>query len=276
MSTLQTASDEFIKWYINQNLKSPYYPPHNFIPPRLYSPTNQNTEPIEEPVYLPYKGKDFNLILRLFKTLLSDYKKDFIIDKTNEKAIDYMAGIVAGTAKKQGIILHGGVGSGKTLLLLLWTAFRQRMLYNRFATTENYKGYRDIEYCYFTPSDLTRLFIKHGYALFEKHYGDVLILDDIGISTEGNFYGTKTNILEQIIFIRYEHFKRDNSLELYCSTNLLSKQLADVIGDRAYSRLLEMVEWNDGAILASDRRLEGHVKEWPKILTKDIFRVLAY
>jgi len=264
LSTLETASDEFLHWYIKQNLQSNDYPSGN------------NRSNKYEPVYLPYQGNDFSFILRLFKDTITRHKKDFIIDQTNEKAIEYLAGIVAGTVKKQGIILHGGVGSGKTLLLIVWTRFRQRLLNQRVLMINNYKGYREIEYCYFTPSDLTRLFIKHGYSLFEKDFGEILILDDIGISTEGNYYGTKTNILEEIIFARYESFKRNNGLELYCSTNLLSTQLAEVIGDRAYSRLLEMVEWNDGAILASDRRQEEHVMEWPKIWTKDIFKQYSY
>ncbi len=185
ISTIQTESDDFVKYYISKCKDGIFYKIDE-----LYKPTQY--------IDVSYNGDNTEAISRLFREYTAQFYPDFVIDQTNIGVIEYMANIAAKKSEKRGIVLHGPVGSGKTMLLLLWAEFRQKVM--------NAQKY----VVFFTPTKLAGTFIKNGYEMFEKNFGQTLILDDIGINCEGNYFGTKTNVLAELIYSRYNSFKKKN------------------------------------------------------------------
>jgi DNA replication protein DnaC len=252
-NTLQIQSDDVLRRYISAVAKTKFWPPN---------------APPEQTHYLGYQGDDPDLMMRLFKIYIELFYPDFVLNDDNMRAAEYMAMIAAGKAEKRGLLLHGPVGTGKTLLLFIWTDFRQKIL-TTVRKDKIYKKEVGAKFCLLSSGELIRLFTEHGESRFtflNDRFGDILLLDDIGINTEGNYFGAKTNVLAELIYNRYNKFKFDSEMEIYATTNLISKQLSDVIGERAFSRLVEMAEWNAGSITGSDRRRSSNpVKEWPMI-----------
>jgi DNA replication protein DnaC len=191
-------------------------------------------------------------LVQSFRDFAAEHVPGFQIDGTNETAINYLAEIAAGTAAKPGLILHGIPGTGKTTLLLAWFAFLQSI--------EQEKR----RLCLYGTMKLRRIFEQQGTAMFEPILGDVLILDDVSEITEGNHYGTRTNLIAELIYARYNSFKCYPGLETYMTTNLTFSELQTVLGQRAASRLLEMTEYNTGTILGDDRRKQPELlRKWP-------------
>lgn len=260
-NTLTTQSDEVLRRYIHTVAESKFYP---------------RNAPPDQPQYIGYQGDDPDMMVRLFRLYIELFFPDFVVDDTNIKAVEYMAMVAAGKADKRGLILHGPVGTGKTLLLFIWTQFRQRIMTTVRVDQYNQKK-TGAKFYLISSSTMVRTFIEQGerrFSFLNDRFGDILLLDDIGINTEGNYFGAKTNVLAEVIYNRYQHFKYDADMEIYCTTNLISKQLSEVIGERSFSRLVEMAEWNAGSITGSDRRRSANpVKVWPTIEKERIVKV---
>jgi len=244
LSTLPTQSNEFYTYYIK------------FV--GKYGKLIRYGDGRGDEVYIGYQGDEVPVMVRMFREYIKQFYPEFVLNQFNEPAIDQLAKIAAGKSEKRGIVLHGPVGSGKTTLLLLWTEFRQQIL----TTIHPVKG-KSISYWLLTPRDAIKQFLSEGFEYYDRSFGDILILDDIGVTTEGNYFGTKTNLLADIICSRYDRFKRVQWLELYATTNLLSNEMEKVIGPRAWSRLQEMTAWNEGAITSEDHRKGSPLKKWP-------------
>lgn len=227
----------------------------NLIKSNLQPPTSTQPTVVKDPAQ----------ILKLFREFIAQQHPEFIIDKKNESAINYLAEIAAGTADKSGIILHGNPGTGKTALLLLWFSFRMRV-FEKYVPTYYKSELKKANLCYYTMSLLRRVFEQGGNGMFMTYLGDVLFLDDVSEMTEGNHFGTRVNLISEIIYKRYNQWKYYPYMETYMTTNLLSGELEKLIGQRAFSRLEEMTEWNAGTVAGSDRRKQpGVLRTWPKL-----------
>jgi len=253
LPTLSEQPDEILRQYIQTVTQSKFWP--------------LNTSP-DQRQYIGYQGDDTALMVRLFRIYAEQFDPGFAMDATNQKAVEYLATIAAGKAQRRGLVLRGPVGTGKTLLILLWTKFRQDVLTTK-RIDKTYQKEIAAKFYLYTSSELIKTFTEEGnsrFSFLEYKHGDILILDDIGVNTEGNYFGAKTNVLAEIIYNRYSQFKKDPEMEIYATTNLTSPQLTDIIGERSFSRLVEMAEWNAGSIAGSDRRrIADPVKVWPTI-----------
>jgi len=224
-------------------------------------------------VYLPYDGRDEDVILILFKGYIEIEYPEFVIDDSNLQVIKSLINITAGNAQRNGLILRGSCGVGKTALLKLWLNFRLVVLSpfdKKISIAHHYRDEKKVlKIVFLDPSTLMSRFAKEGYSFFENHFGDILFIDDLGLTTNVNHFGTITNILEELIYCRYSKTKELPTCELYGTTNLTSLQLADLIGERAISRTMEMASWNEGLLQGPDRRKsENYLKQWPKFASE--------
>nr|WP_319512241.1 hypothetical protein [uncultured Draconibacterium sp.] len=210
-------------------------------------------------VYLPYAGNNEELMYDLLQRYVRIYWPKFIIDDNNRPLIKYLLSIAAGSASKKGLIIRGTVGVGKTATLRVILQFRKDVL-----AFDPARKFAELNIQVLEPATLITDFKKKEYELFEDCTSQVLFIDDIGLSTDYKNYGTPVNIIEQMIYARYAAFKENPTLELYGTTNITSANLEKVIGERAMSRLLEMVEWNNGLLKGDDRRKsENRLMQWP-------------
>jgi len=202
-----------------------------------------------------------------FRNFTSKFYLDFVIDKNNENVIKKLCEIAAGQTNKKGLIVHGPVGTGKTLLLLIFADFRKKVFPKTRKRGGRYLGeeLRRDYYKFFTPNRMLSEFVKNGHDFLNEIHGDILMLDDMGEQATIQHFGNVVNVLAGLIMGRYDQIKLNNSLEFYGTTNLTSKQLSDIIGVRAFSRLIEMCDWNDGVLVGKDRRFTDKiVRNWPK------------
>lgn len=224
---------------------------------------------INKIVYLPYAGNDPEVIKRLFRGYLRLQFPQFCIDESNIKVIEFLINIAAGTEERKGLIIRGECGVGKTALLRVWLSFRLTVLASPFLKQPikfDELNERLPKIGFFDPISLLSNFTKEGYDFFSENFGEIFVLDDLGMTTSINYFGTPVNILEQLILSRYSKFKQNPNFELYGTTNLTTDQLNELIGQRAMSRLTEMSTWKEGLLIGSDRRKNNdRLKEWPKL-----------
>lgn len=82
------------------------------------------------------------------------------------------------------------------------------------------------------------------------HYND-LVIDDLGTEPDGqNIYGTRRDVMEEAIHRRYNVFPR---WKTHFTSNLTKAELRSRYGERAWSRLNEMVVFV--TLTGKDRRL---------------------
>lgn len=224
-----------------------------------------------EMIDLRYDGRDTRVVGNLFAAFIRQRVPAFVIDNSNSAAIDYLTNVYCGKAGKQGAVIRGNVGSGKTLLLLLWLYFRQNIMRDQREGGGHYgRPTRETTYTIYDNLKLISLFMKYQYGLFERRLSDVLVIDDAGSTGSVNHYGIPVNIIENIILRRYEDYKRDPRIETYITTNLTAEAFSAQLGARAHSRCMELMEFNSVILIGKDRRHASQsVTAWnynPKML----------
>ena len=252
MSSLKTESEEFITWYLN-----------NLINNRRTVGSHFD----DSLVFLPYCGLDEETTIHLFKFYVKIRYPEFEIDDSNIGIIELLAKISARKCSKRGLIIRGTVGVGKTTLLRYWLDFRSKVLANgsNSKVIESGKKEKEFKMLIYDPTSLIARFMKKGHSIFFDE-GQICFVDDMGLATTVNHFGTITNILEELIYSQYVKFKEDPAFEFYGTTNLASGNLQNIIGERAMSRLLEMASWNEGLLQGGDRRkTASQSNEWPKL-----------
>lgn len=255
MSSLETSSEKFLNWYLTTLIRG-----HQRTVGRM-----------DDLIYLPYSGNDAEFIFKLFRLFVKMKYPDFSIDESNSPVIKHLIKIVTDPEAKRGLIIRGAVGTGKTALILVWLEFRQIVLSapgHRLVDLQHGLSERRLTIRDYTPTELISRVAKDGYSFFEHlNKSIVFFVDDIGLANTVTSYGTEINILEQLIYSRYDSFKYQPNLELYGTTNIASTPLKKAIGERAWSRLMEMVNWNGGLLSGDDRRSKNNqLKKWPTFL----------
>lgn len=135
----------------------------------------------------------------------------------------------------KGILLTGPVGCGKTSIMSLM----------RFLLA------KDEQYTVVSARDIGMEYIKDGFQVIEKystksfHLGQDSIrpkaycFDDLGLESNYRHYGNETNVLGEIILSRYPLFIHQR-MKTHATTNLPSRQLEKIYGNRVRSRMREM------------------------------------
>jgi len=131
----------------------------------------------------------------------------------------------------QGVLIIGRPGTGKTLWLKLFSRPGNSHVYT---TEELIEIYTD------DSKDFRERMRPNGGAVCSKNHADIAI-DDMGQEPSLNDYGTKVEIMEQAVYLRYRSFKILGA-RTFISTNLKIDQIAARYGDRTASRLLEMCD----------------------------------
>lgn len=135
--------------------------------------------------------------------------------------------VVNELVKPKGVMLCGAVGIGKTTILQSF-ADVYRIFMNDGLVRNQIR--------FISTHKLLTEYKANGDSVlldYEKH---PLIIDDIGNEPDVvNSFGTKTNPVKTLLFLRYE-----NKARTYCTTNLHPKQFREKYGDRLYDRFKEM------------------------------------
>jgi len=136
---------------------------------------------------------------------------------------------------KKGILLCGPVGCGKTSLMYLM----------RFLLA------KDEQYTLVSTRDIAMEFINDGFQVIEKYSSKSFLVgqdsirpkaycfDDLGLESNFRHFGNETNVLAEIILSRYPLFIHQR-MKTHATTNLPSKQLEKLYGNRVRSRMREM------------------------------------
>lgn len=169
-------------------------------------------------------------------------KMPLVIDQYNEEPIRLMAQYFSNSPEfekngyyslKKGLLVYGPVGVGKTQLMKLFTC--------------SPKGIFRLVDC----SDVAGIFKKSGEEGIEKFFKDQqfqyrnpfnhsiqgICFDDLGIESDGRYFGNQVNVMERIMDVRY---RSRNLLYTHIITNLNTKEINDRYGIRFLDRCKEM------------------------------------
>ena len=167
----------------------------------------------------------------------------FVVDAVRR----YVRDIDANLDQGQGVWLHGDVGTGKTTLAMLISrhaleAGRSVAIYSLPRLLSELRKTFD------ESSDTTYLQLLDSLASV-----DLLHVDDVGAERSSDW------VLEQLYSIVNARYEEQRSVVI--TTNLEHDELAEQIGQRTVSRLIEMCGDLKLPLHGSDRRLEHDVPE---------------
>lgn len=134
----------------------------------------------------------------------------------------------------KGLLLSGGVGVGKTILMrsLTWNPLLPfRVVSVRFIADNYEKFGSETVNCYAYPEE------NRSISAQARYIG--ACFDDLGTEdTEKSHYGNKTNVMEKVILNRYDNCAHTLT---HFTTNLTGEQIRELYGVRAVDRLREMI-----------------------------------
>jgi hypothetical protein len=175
----------------------------------------------------------------------------FRIDQDNRPGIENLITYFNSTPEK-GIMLRGGIGSGKTLIMTIFQKYAgmviQRNGFKMYHVRDiiiafNAEGAKGVDQFILTSTVECGTPTKKAVRI---------CVDDIG--TEENsykFYGSQANVIEELIYGRYQVWQ-SRGVPFHIITNLTPADMNKFYGERSYSRLVEMME--DIVIGGGDRR----------------------
>lgn len=124
-----------------------------------------------------------------------------------------------------GLILHGNVGTGKTLFFKLLHADVMKVGW----------GSIDKRLKIFSMAQTAGLGMADIAKQMDEMRGDEVMIDDIGVEPTFNNYGVKFDVLGYIVDCRMDCGKRT-----HFTTNLTMNEIRDRYGDRVIDRLTEL------------------------------------
>ena len=188
---------------------------------------------------------------------LERFNKEFIIDSRNEMIVHTLAKYFtddeefekAGYSLQKGIMIMGGVGTGKTELMRFFQKNKKRCFAIKpcIPICEEFLIYKDeIDIIYSTP-------IKKPYhdpsVFFQGDIG--YCFDDLGTEEIKNDYGNKKNVMADVLMAVYS---KKQFYKFHITTNMSGKEeIEGKYGTRVNSRMREM--FNVFVLNGEDRRV---------------------
>lgn len=248
------------------------------------------------------KPEDFTLadisheaVIEMLKSRILKREPDFVIDDCNRLVIDQIVKYLRrdptflktpGNSFDKGLLLRGGVGTGKTLLMHGLRSFIGEMRFFRLLApgepSERYDLYEERGLrvtsltgpAFLTTGEIVLSFNVDGFQIFthvkEGRKTDTevitarpMILDDLGTENLGLHFGARTNVISELLMMRYERFvayRRLNNSErreysspvTHGTSNLNTNELQEFYGDRVFDRMREL--FNDIVCDGESRR----------------------
>lgn len=160
----------------------------------------------------------------------------FIVDETNREIVNdlflYFHKLPGKLDSRKGIWLEGHIGTGKSTLLNVFSAYMQSLKIG-------FKVYicSHVTTLYSIDGNLD-LFLENRNGL---NHGPVdMGFDELGREPNpASYYGNKMNVFEHILHIRY-HYWQTQGVKTFISTNMDAKQLGEKYGDYIRDRRKEM------------------------------------
>jgi DNA replication protein DnaC len=141
-----------------------------------------------------------------------------------ERLHDVFRNIIADVFDAKGVLIVGGVGTGKTLLIInLQKAIKAEGKRLRLCSVP------EIEQTLRMDNDA-------DYSLWDT--GDICF-DDLGTENESNIYGNRVMVMTELIYRRYNRYQQ-SGLCTHFTTNLMPDEIKDKYGSRVHDRLIEM------------------------------------
>ena len=145
-----------------------------------------------------------------------------------------------GAGKKHGLLLSGDVGTGKTHFLKTCVHIRAFVKAAKFV--ETYKEQDGM---------MSNAFWYETLGVFDSEtWSRNIIIDDLGTEPICNYYGTTTELMEEVLNQRYLDWQRNRALTLI-TTNLSPGKLQKRYDSRTCDRLMEMcdlIEFNGESV----------------------------
>jgi DNA replication protein DnaC len=125
----------------------------------------------------------------------------------------------------------GPTGTGKT---------KSMEIMNKYSEIDDVKYYlngksRPFKFYIFNSRDICEDFATNGYDGLLKYCNySTICIDDLGTENQNvQYFGTKVNVIEEIIEERYR-----KQLLTHFTSNFTKERIGDVYGDRVYSRII--------------------------------------
>jgi hypothetical protein len=200
-----------------------------------------------------------NTFLSNAKAIEPRFRRDENCEAVIDLIVQYMRGdelflkMDEAYTHNKGLLIMGQVGSGKTLIMKTF----MRLQY-KFESYSRYPGSRSIYYSIDSYA-VAHAYQKKGYEIFSEQFvtdtlerinlkQDNLLIDDIGSEPVISHYGNVTNVIGELLTMRYDN-KR---VSTYSTSNLDAKTLKQHYGERTFSRMKEMFNFIN--LKGSDRR----------------------
>lgn len=197
---------------------------------------------------------------QVYETMIFELKNNYgwVIDEYNEQAIKSLCYYVSkdenfelideGYSHKKGLILIGPVGCGKTTLLKII----QKNSFNpyRFVSCRKVANdYAEFGHSAIGTYSSVQEVTKHDWF---GHTNVGYCFDDLGTEGEKKNFGNQLNVMAEIILNRYDNIPE--KFKTHFTTNLTADEMLKIYGERAFSRMREMLNIIEIPFDAPDRR----------------------